>query len=542
MRIVLQILIFTLVAWQASAQRLCAIDPAQAPLPRALYALQFDTTIHYNQLSWVKKTNEWQMQALEAGYFLFTQELSRSIDSVAYFLLKPGPKFDGIALYTSGNTTDTLEWLQAKELQQLVQDSLSQLLNNGFPFGQVQLQYRSGIQPSLELKLTEGPEVRWGMLQIKPEGIIQEKVLSNLLQFKTGALYSEKQLLQLQTQLAGQLPFKLLRAPEWAYDEGKADVYLFLERVKMSSATGIIGLQQNPLNQKVALVGELNVQLQNTWQKNEKLSLLWRSIAPQTQQLKMSMSWPYIAGSSYGMQTGFTLYKRDTSFLELKGNLGLSYLFPKSWKLIAQLDYWNSQNIASAVSSSISSFSTISYGLGLERQAIDFLPNPRKGQQFKVLYLVGNKKAQQDILTWRLELAQRYFLPLSKRQVLCWSQEFTHIQATSLFVNELYRYGGLERMRGFDEETFFASTVLFSGLEYRYLLDQFAHFLVFTDWAWFENQVLNKQQTAVYALGLGLVLGSDNGQFKLSYGLGAELGQPLQFNAGKLHLGFVSYF
>jgi hypothetical protein len=97
-------------------------------------------------------------------------------------------------------------------------------------------------------------------------------------------------------------------------------------------------------------------------------------------------------------------------------------------------------------------------------------------------------------------------------------------------------------MRGFDEEAFFASTVVFAGLEYRFLLDQYAHFLVFSDWAWFENQVLNKQQTAVYALGLGLVLGSDNGQFKLSYGLGAELGQPLQFNAGKLHLGFVSYF
>jgi len=46
----------------------------------------------------------------------------------------------------------------------------------------------------------------------------------------------------------------------------------------------------------------------------------------------------------------------------------------------------------------------------------------------------------------------------------------------------------------------------------------------------------------VYAVGLGLVLGSDNGQFKLSYGLGAELGKGLQLNTGKLHLGYISYF
>jgi hypothetical protein len=28
----------------------------------------------------------------------------------------------------------------------------------------------------------------------------------------------------------------------------------------------------------------------------------------------------------------------------------------------------------------------------------------------------------------------------------------------------------------------------------------------------------------------------------LSYGLGSQLGQPLQLNAGKLHVGFISYF
>jgi hemolysin activation/secretion protein len=111
-----------------------------------------------------------------------------------------------------------------------------------------------------------------------------------------------------------------------------------------------------------------------------------------------------------------------------------------------------------------------------------------------------------------------------------------------LYANELYRFGGLERMRGFDEEAFFASTVVFAGLEYRFLLDEYAHVLVFSDWSWFENKVLNSAQTTAYAVGLGLVLGSDNGQFKLSYGLGAELGKGLQLNAGKLHLGYISYF
>ncbi len=535
-----------LVGWllQCYAQQpTFSIDPLQQPLPKAFSFVQFDTAVKYNLVSWQKQTNEWQAKALEAGYFLFATAPTKQTDSVAYFQIVPGPFFDGIALRTHGNTSGVFEWIGAKELQQMVQDSLNLLLNNGYPFAQVQLQFSSGAQPSLELFTIKGPEVRWGQIQVKPEGIIQEKVLANLLQLHTGALFSEAKLLQAQNQLAGRLPFKLLRAPEWAYTDERADLYFFLERVKMSSATGIIGLQQNPTNQKSALVGEFNLQLQNTFQKNEKFLLHWRSIAPQTQMLKSSLSWPYIGGSPYGLSSGFTLYRRDTSFLEVKGNFGLTYLFSNNWQLLAQLDFWRSNTLLSSASiNNLVDFSTLSYGVGLQRQQLDFLPNPRKGMQLKALYLVGNKKVEATQLTWRVELTQRYFVPLSKRQVLCLSQEFDHIQAANLYANELYRFGGLERMRGFDEEAFFASTIVFAGLEYRFLLDEFAHFLVFSDWSWLENKVLNNTQTTVYALGLGLVLGSDNGQFKLSYGLGAALGQGLQLNTGKLHVGYISYF
>jgi outer membrane protein assembly factor BamA len=271
---------------------------------------------------------------------------------------------------------------------------------------------------------------------VKPEGVIKEKVLANLLQIETGTLFSEKQLLQAEMQVAGQLPFKLLRSPEWTLEEQNAAVYLFLERIKMSSATGIIGLQQNPSTQKNALVGELNLQLQNTWQKNEKFTLHWRSIAPQTQLLKSTLSWPYIGGSSYGVNAGFSLYRRDTSFLELKGNVGLTYLLANNWQLLAMLDYWQSNSLTNvATLSNLATFSALSYGIGLQRQKLDFFPNPRKGMLFKASYLVGNKKAQNDILTWRLELSQRYFLPLTKRQVLSLNQEFAHIQSATLYSN-----------------------------------------------------------------------------------------------------------
>lgn len=521
------------------AQGYFAVENTQDPLPKELSFLQSTFNTKYSLPSWQKKCNEWQSLALAEGYFLFALERSTLKDSVQYYQINSGPYFEGIAL----RNAEELRYLSAKALQVLVQDSLNWYVNNGYPFAQISLKVSSGLEPIATMQCSKGPEVKWGKIYVKPDGVIKEKVLANLLQIEIGALFSEQQLLQAEMQVAGQLPFKLLRSPEWTLEEQRAAVYLFLERIKMSSATGIIGLQQNPSTQKNALVGELNLQLQNTWQKNEKFTLHWRSIAPQIQLLRSTLSWPYIGGSSYGLNAGFSVYRRDTSFLELKGNIGLTYLLDNNWQLLAILDYWQSNALTNVTTlSSLATFSTLSYGFGLQRQKLDFLPNPRKGMQFKASYLVGNKKAQNEILTWRLELSQRYFLPLSKRQVLSLNQEFAHIQSATLFSNELYRFGGLERMRGFDEEAFFASTLAFAGLEYRFLLDQYAHFLVFTDWAWLQNKVFGQQETSVYALGLGLVLGSENGQFKLSYGLGTQLGQPLQLNAGKLHVGFISYF
>lgn len=521
------------------AQGYFAIENSREPLPKELSAIQNAFNTKYLLPAWQKKCNEWQSLALAEGYFLFALEPSTFKDSVQYYQINLGRFFEGITLKNG----EDVQSHSANEMQRLVQDSLDWYLNNGYPFARISLKVGSGAEPIATIQSTKGPEVKWGTIHVKPENIIKEKVLANLLQIKTGTLFSEQQLLQAEMQVAGQLPFKLLRSPEWTLEQQCAEVYIFLERIKMSSATGIIGLQQNPSTQKNALVGELNLQLQNTWQKNEKFTLHWRSIAPQTQLLKSSLSWPYVGGSSYGLNAGFSLYRRDTSFLELKANIGLTYLLTNNWQFIGVLDYWQSNALTMlATITNFETFSTLSYGVGLQRQKLDFLPNPRKGMQFKATYLVGNKKTQNDLLTWRFELEQRYFLPLAKRQVLSLSQEFAHIESATLFSNELYRFGGLERMRGFDEEAFFASSLAFAGLEYRFLLDQYAHFLVFTDWAWLQNKVLGQQQTAVYAVGLGLVLGSENGQFKLSYGLGTQLGQPLQLNAGKLHVGFISYF
>ncbi len=488
--------------------------------------------------NWLLLQNQLQLEAYSLGYFLFESSIAQHNDSLFEMSLDAGPRFEAIELISNENT----QVLKPSAFESVVKDSLAIYLDHGYPFVKLTLEAISANKPQFKLQIDKGPHILFGNIVVKPEGIIQAKVLGQLLQIEAGKDFSIKQLEQIRTKLALQPEIKLLRDPEWLVQDNSASVFIYLERVKSSSATGMLGLQPDPLTQKNALVGEMQLSLQNAWQKNEKFYLNWRSIAPQVQMLQTQLSWPYIAGSAYGLTSGLKMYKRDTTFLEFKSQIGVQFQLPRAWQIQGILDFWRSNNLSTGQLNQVANFRNISYGLGLQRKTLNNLFNPTKGQVFAGQFLVGTKKVTAAHFTWRLELQQQQFIPLAKRHTLLVQQQFCHIASDSLFRNELYRFGGLDRMRGFNEEAFFASTYAFAGLEYRFILDEFAYAAVFTDWAAINNHTTALPTAFVSAVGIGLSLGSEKGSFKLNYALGSYLGQPYQLNAGKIHLAYISYF
>ncbi|MEY3099947.1 MAG: hypothetical protein RIS63_846, partial [Bacteroidota bacterium] len=152
----------------------------QAPLeaiPSSLSSINKHISIKYTANQWLQKNREWQSLAIAEGYFLFALEAFGQKDSCKYFQIDFGPFFEGITLVTE---TDQ-QYIDAKQLQRLVQDSLSWYLNNGHPFTEVKMIFTSGQTPTAKICITKGPEVRWGKLVVKPEGVIKEKVLANLI-------------------------------------------------------------------------------------------------------------------------------------------------------------------------------------------------------------------------------------------------------------------------------------------------------------------------------------------------------------------------
>ena len=113
----------------------------------------------------------------------------------------------------------------------------------------------------------------------------------------------------------------------------------------------------------------------------------------------------------------------------------------------------------------------------------------------------------------------------------------------NIFENELFRIGGLKTLRGFDEESIFASLYSIGTLEFRYLLEQNSYAYVFSDAAYIEAQsTTDTRITQALGFGTGISFETRAGIFSINYALGKLPNNPVDLRGGKIHFGFVNLF
>ena len=112
-----------------------------------------------------------------------------------------------------------------------------------------------------------------------------------------------------------------------------------------------------------------------------------------------------------------------------------------------------------------------------------------------------------------------------------------------LYLNELYRLGGIRNLRGVDEASIYASSFAIGTLEYRLLLEENSNAFVFVDQAWWEDR--SREEVLAddpIGFGIGTNFETKAGIFSLTYALGSQFNNPFDLRDGKVHFGFTSLF
>jgi len=502
-------------------------------------------------------------QCVEKGFFLCDFQLSTSSNTIDSFRVSLGQQFKGITLHIKEEDQENLQKIfpsnraLLKETQQMspekyahfMQQILAYYLDHGFPFCRLALSnviFHSDYI-SAELSLNLGKRFFWTNIYIKNDESISLATLQSIIGIQIQDEYNESILNSIKQRVAQTGVFTLKKSCEVLFTDSGAELFVYLERLKSSSAQGIVGFQPDPISNQIAFTGDLQLKLINTVKHNEAFQFAWKSIQPRTQSMQSSLTIPYLFKSSFGVAGDFQLFKRDSSYLDVKSTIGIQYVFQNGWQLRANYYFVHSSIISETngnpMFSKLATLKSNGYGLQFYKRQLDYIPNPREGFYFLMEGQLGERKIGNTVSSiWKANTTAQYFLPIGRRMTFLSQLQFDSYHAPTIYQNELFRFGGANSLRGFNEESLFATTKALLTLEYRYLLDKNSAVFVFYNQAYYENTSMSYLKDHPYGFGFGVSAGTNLGIFRLSYALGSQLNNPIKLNSGRIHIAYISYF
>lgn len=452
-----------------------------------------------------------------------------------------------------------------KQLGMLYEKVITHYENHGYPFASIKLDSISIKDNELkaQLYIEKNKLYKIDSVLIKGDATISNQYIKNYIGIKDGDLYSEQALRKISNKLK-ELPF-VTEEQRWKmiFNEEESKLNLYLKKKQASRFDGVLGVLPDDETGKLRLTGDVKLNLINSFRSGEKISFNWRAIQENTQDLKFDVVYPFLFNSPFGLDYNFKLYKRDTTFIDVGNKIGIRYLL-KGNNYFSVFFHNKSSNLLSktnlatlTVLPSYADVSTQLYGIGIYNENLDYSLNPRKGYRIDFNGSLGNKKIKKNpeideslyqninlkTNIYNTELNGEFYLPISKRSVIKFGTKNGYTFNENLFDNELLRIGGLLTLRGFDEESIFASLYSIETLEYRFILEQNSYLFAFFDGAYYESDTYDDfVADRPFGFGAGMSFETKAGIFSISYAVGKQFDNPILFRSAKIHFGFVNFF
>ncbi len=337
---------------------------------------------------------------------------------------------------------------------------------------------------------------------------------------------------------------KELKPPEVLFSKDSTTLYLYLEKAKSNSFDGFLGFGTNEETNKLEFDGYLNLNLTNNLNFGESFKLLYKSDENDQKTFQADLTLPYLFKSPIGVDLLLRIFKKDSSFTTVNQALKLHYQINPKHKIYAGLLSTESNNLLTENTSlTISDYKTQYYTL-----AYEFI----KPQPYNLLFPINSKLYLETNFGERKSLNTQEkqdhvsidvfkIFNLNRKNSVFLRLNGASLNSNTYFENELLRFGGINSIRGFEENSLFSSLFGLINTEYRYQLNNSIYVHSIIDAAYFENKISNaKEKLFGYGFGFGIL--TQAGLFKFNYANGKNENQKFKLSNSKIHLSLIANF
>lgn len=438
-------------------------------------------------------------------------------------------------------------FVETKDLPKLIQDLLDRFSKNGKPFTAVQLEdiaFKKSDTITARLSLKISKRRNLDKIVLRGYDKFPKAFMKNYANIKTGMIFNRLKLIEESEKLNTLQFVNQTKTPQVQFTKDSTKLFVYLERNQANSFDGFIGFNNSDENE-FQLNGNIDLKLVNNFHGGEEINLNYKNDGNAQEWFNANVRLPYLFKTRFTLGAGLGFFKQDSTFSNTSQHLKIDYQVRSNINIGLNAAFENSSNLLDdeILREDIQDYSKNRYGLSFvydrpKRFSNLFLSN----QHISLNIGLGNRQAQ-DLQKRQqyFEISGRQIFKFSKRQFIYAGLSAAYLDSEDYFSNEIYRFGGINTIRGFVENRFFANLYGTIQTEYRYILGSNLYVHSVLDYGFYENEIDSINEN-LYSLGFGFGLETKAGVLRLIFANGGSNSQNIEFGNTQIHLKFISVF
>lgn len=405
------------------------------------------------------------------------------------------------------------------------------------------------------IKIDENEKIKIDNIVIEGNTTTKKAVITREISLGENNLISRENLLEIKRRLENLGYFESVEQPKILKYRNSTVLMIKVKEGNTNTFDGILGYVPPSLSEaKGYFTGLVNLSIRNLFGTGRRVEARFQKEVKTTQELELRYLEPWLFGYPLNINLAFLQRIEDSTYIKRDVSVKSDALVSKKLTLSAIFNF--GRVIPTLTNNTFSIFDSrlLAAGIEIKFDSRDYVYNPFSGILYRTGYSVGQKKIYnassfpgrdipQDFTVQKGAVDLDFYYSFFKRQSSLVAVHGVEIRSPKFETADLYRFGGINSVRGYRDGQFLGSRVAWSNIEVRYSLSRKSFAAVFYDMGYYrrpEDDLFNipAQEGFIFGYGLGIRIETGLGMFGVSY----ALGKGDSILEGKVHFGLINDF
>jgi len=503
------------------------------------------------------------IRTLHQQGYLYAKIDSANVTSEVFFVSK-GPRaiiesimIEGINIADSSRIilpAKQGDWITSTLMEQTAESILDYYLEIGHVLAEVRIEAIipvDSIRHDVGIRVMEGEPVHLEQVLLSGAKRTKSAFVVHTSGLNHGQILKNFQPTEIQRKLQATGIFRRVDRPQvYKTSDSSVVIHVPVQESPLGAFDLALGYERSD-GGRGALIGSGNLLLRNLFGGARTLELKLNRAPDQLGYVEINVEIPLIFGLPISVMGGFEGLQQDSTYGKREYKAQVGYWIDPSVKIFSSITREITRPGLTGTQflngmQRIPVANALFFGGGVDIRKLNHAISPTEGYRFMMHAESGHTdkdrriespdsiQQQRRIRQGRLTTEGRVYISLTHRSLFVTGGELMLLRSQQMDESDLFRVGGAQSLRGYDEHRFRASFAIRMLMEYRYLLDQVTYGFGFLDLGYLHNPKESRFPSGWYpGFGLGFQLDTVAGVVHITLASTTE-----DLTAVRAHIGF----